>query len=66
MRIQLRGFLDRNEHRRKAVGKGKRVSWGGAWTEDKGREHNLTEKMFLRGDTLKSCLKKTQHHLFLP
>ena len=32
------GLADRNGHRRKVVGEGKIVSWGGARTNGKGRE----------------------------
>ena len=52
------GLADRNGHRRKVVGEGKSVSWGGARTKGKGRECELTEKMFLHSDMLKLCLKK--------
>ena len=54
----VEGLADRNGHRRKVVGGGKSVSWGGARTKGKGRECELTEKMFLHSDLLKLCLKK--------
>ena len=54
----VEGLADRNEHRRKVVGQGKSVSWGGAWTNGKGRECELTKQMFLHSDLLKLCLKK--------
>ena len=54
----VEGLADRNGHRRKVVGKGKNVSWGGARTKGKGRECELTKKMFLHSDLLKLCLKK--------
>ena len=34
----VEGLVDRNVHRRKLVGEGKSVSWGGAQTKGKGRE----------------------------
>ena len=34
----VEGLADRNGHRRKVVGEGKSVSWGGARTKGKGRE----------------------------
>ena len=51
-------LADRNGHRRKVVGEGKSVKWGGARTKGKGRECELTKKMFLHSDLLKLCLKK--------
>ena len=53
----VEGLADRNGHRRKVVGEGKSVSWGGAQTKSKGREGELTKNMFLHSDLLKSCLK---------
>ena len=50
----------KNGHRLKVVGEGKSVSWGGARNKDKGREYELTKKMFLHSDLLKLCLKKKQ------
>ena len=52
------GLADRNGHRRKVVGEGKSVSWGGERTKVKGRECELTKNMFLHSDLLKLCLKK--------
>ena len=40
------GLADRNGNRRKVVGEGESVSWGGARTKGKGRECKLTKKMF--------------------
>ena len=51
-------ITDRNGHRRKVVGEGESVSWGGARTKGNGRECELTKKMFLQSDLLKLCLKK--------
>ena len=57
----VEGLADRNGHRRKVVGEGNSVSWGGARTEGKGRECELTKKMFMHSDLLKLCLKKNQN-----
>ena len=54
----VEGLADRNGHRRKVVGEGKSVSWGGARTKGKGRECERNKKMFLHSDLLKLCLKK--------
>ena len=54
----VEGLADRNGHRRKLLGEGESVSWGGARTKGKGREYELTKKMFLHSDLLKLCLKK--------
>ena len=54
----VEGLDDRNGYRRKFVGEGQRVSWGGARTKGKGRNCKLTKKMFLHSDLLKVCLKK--------
>ena len=54
----VEGLADRNGHRRKVVGEGKSVSWGGARTKGKGRECKRTKNMFLHSDLLKLCLKK--------
>ena len=54
----VEGIADRTGHRRKVVGEGKSVSWVGARTKGKGRECELTKKMFLHSDLLKLCLKK--------
>ena len=55
------GLADRNEHRRKVVGKGKSVSWGGSRTKVKGRECEFTQNVFLHSDLLNLCLKKKHH-----
>ena len=52
------GMDYRNGHRRKLVGEGKSVSWGGARNKGKGRECKLTKEMFFHSDMLKLCLKK--------
>ena len=54
----VEGLEDRNGHRRKVVGEGKSVSWGGARTKGKGRKCKLTKNMFLHSDLLKLCLSK--------
>ena len=54
----VEGLADRNGHRRKVVGEGESVSWGGAQTKGKGRECELTKNMFLHSDMLKFCRKK--------
>ena len=54
----VEGLSDRNGHIRKVVGEGGSVSWGGARTEGKGCECQLTKIMFLHSDLLKLCLKK--------
>ena len=54
----VEGLADRNGHRRKVVGEGKSVSWGGAQNKGKGRECERTKKLFLQSDLLKLCLKK--------
>ena len=51
-------LVDRNGHRRKVVGEGGSVSWGGTRTKGKGRKCKLAKKMFLHSDMLKLCLKK--------
>ena len=56
----VEGLADRNGHRQKVVGEGKSVSWGGARTKVKGRECELTKKMFLHSDLFKLCLKKNR------
>ena len=42
----VEGLTDRNGHRRKEVGEGKSVSWGGARTKGKGCECELTKNIF--------------------
>ena len=54
----VEGLADRNRHRRFVVGEGRSVSWGGARTNGKGRECELTKKMLLHSDLFKLCLKK--------
>ena len=54
----VEGLADSNGHRRKVVGEGESVSWGGARTKGKGRECKLTKNMFLHSDLLKLCLRK--------
>ena len=43
----VEGLAGRNVHRRKVVGEGKRVIWGGAQTKGKGCKCELTKIMFL-------------------
>ena len=47
-----------NGHRRKEVGEGKRVSWGGAQTKGKGREFKLTKNMLFHNDFYQFCLRE--------
>ena len=54
----VEGLADRNGHRMKVVGEGESVSWGGARFKGKGRECELTKKMFFHSDLLKFCLRK--------
>ena len=54
----VEGMDDRNGHIQKVVGEGESVSWGGARIKGKGRECELTKKMFLHSDMLKLCLKE--------
>ena len=54
----VQGLADRNGHRRRVVGEGKSVIWGGARTKVKGRECEPTKNMFFHSDLLKLCLKK--------
>ena len=54
----VEGLADSNGHRQLVVGKGKSVSWGGARFKGKGRECELTKKMFLYSDLLKFCLRE--------
>ena len=53
----VEGLADKNGHRRKEVGEGKSVSWGGAQTKGEGRECELTKNMFFRNYLLQLCLK---------
>ena len=57
------GLADRNGHRRKDVGEGKRVSWEVARTKGEGRECKLTKKMLLHSDLLQFCLQKNGRFL---
>ena len=41
----VEGLADRNGHRKKEVGKGKSISWGGARTKGEGCECKLTKNM---------------------
>ena len=54
----VEGMADSNGHRRKVIGEGESVSWGGAQTKDKGRECQLKKNMFFHSDLLKLCLNK--------
>ena len=54
----VEGLEDRNSHRRKELGEGKHVSWGGVRTKGKGRECKLITNMFFHSDLLQLCLKK--------
>ena len=54
----VEGLADINEHRRKEVGEGKSVSWGGTWTKVEGREYKITKEMFFHNYLLQLCLKK--------
>ena len=49
----VEGLAYRNGHRRKVVGEGESVSWGGAQSKGKGRECKLTKKIFFHSDLLK-------------
>ena len=54
----VEGLDDRNGHRRKVVGEGKIVSWGGTQTKGKRHECKITKNIFFHSDLLKLCLKK--------
>ena len=54
----VEGIADRNGHRRKDVGEGKSVSWGGAGTKGEGCEYKLTKNMFFHSDFLNLCHKE--------
>ena len=54
----VKGLADRNGHKKKRVGKGKSVSWGGARTKGEGRECELTKKMLFHSNFLNLCQKK--------
>ena len=46
----VEGLADRNGHRRKEVGEGGSVSWGGARTKGEGCECELTKNMCFHSD----------------
>ena len=54
----VEGLADRNGHRKKEVGKGKSVSWGGAKIKGEVCEYELTKNMFFHSDFLKLRHKK--------
>ena len=54
----VEGLVDRNGHRRKDVGEGENVSWGGARTIGEGCECEITKNMFFQSDLLQLCLQK--------
>ena len=54
----VEGLADKNGHRRKEVGEGKSVSWGGARTKGEGCECELTKNMFFHNDLLQLWLRK--------
>ena len=59
----VEGLLDRNGHRKKELGKGESVSWGGGLSKGEGRECKLTKKMFFHSYLLKLCHKKNGRSL---
>ena len=63
----VEGLADRNEHRKKEVGKWKSVSYGGAQTKGEGHECKLTKNMFFHSDLLNLChMKKRKITEFFP
>ena len=58
MGLQFRGWPIGTDTDRKVVGEGGSVSWGGARTEGKGRECELTKNILSHIDMLKLCLNK--------
>ena len=54
----VEGLADRNGNRRKSVGEGKHVSWGGAPIKGKGPNYELTKNMFFHSDFLQLRQKK--------
>ena len=54
----VEGLANRNGHKRKEVGQGKRVSWGCEQTKGKGRKYKLTKNMFFHNYLWQLCLKK--------
>ena len=60
-------LADRNGNRKKELGKGKSVSWGGARNKGEVRECELTKNMFFHSDLLKLChMKNRKITEFLP
>ena len=57
----VEGLADRNGHRKKEVGKWKRVIWGGARTKGKGHECELTKNIFFHSDLLQFYQKKKRN-----
>ena len=57
-RDEFEGIADRNGHRRKVVGEGKSVSWGGVRNNGEGCECEINKNMFMHSDLFKLCLKK--------
>ena len=63
----VEGLADRSGHRRNLVGKGKRVSCGGARTKGEGCECELTKNMFFHSNLLKLChMKRRKISEFFP
>ena len=54
----VEGLAGRNGNRKKELGKGESVSWGGARTKGEVCECKLTKKMFFHSDLLKLYHKK--------
>ena len=52
----VEGVADRNGQKRKVLGEGESISWGGARTKCKGCECKITKNMFLCIDLLNLCL----------
>ena len=57
----VEGLADRNGHRKKELGRGKSVSWGGARTKGEGRDCELTKNMFYHSGLLELCHKKKRN-----
>ena len=57
----VEGLADRNGHRRKVVGEGESVSWGGARTKGEVHKRELTNNMFLHSDLLTSLTSYLTH-----
>ena len=63
----VEGLADKNGHRKKEVGKGKSISWGGARTKGEGCECELTKNMLFHSDLLKLChMKRRKISEFFP